>query len=294
MTESLPDLPAGQQEVHDELQTSKNETSNVNEETTDPTSDINKSEIKAMEVHHHPHVEKKNFKEYFLEFLMIFLAVTMGFIAENIREDITDHQKETELIQSLVKDLQDDSSTIEVQLKVSKERSLYSDSLIELIHEGNVLYKTADFYYYGRMTARWYSFSNNSRSIDEMKNGGLFRVIRNNEVAASIMAYYAFIPQIKNFEDRQVIVDNEYRKIAVQIFDPYIFNHMLNAADSIDRITGNPPLLKADKEILNDLAGWANYTIANRSAIDKSKQQLLDKGKELIALIRKEYHLKNE
>jgi hypothetical protein len=30
-----------------------------------------------MEVHHHPHVEKKNFKEYFLEFLMIFLAVTM-------------------------------------------------------------------------------------------------------------------------------------------------------------------------------------------------------------------------
>jgi len=31
-----------------------------------------------MEVHHHPHVEKKNFKEYFLEFVMIFLDVTMG------------------------------------------------------------------------------------------------------------------------------------------------------------------------------------------------------------------------
>ena len=29
-----------------------------------------------MEVHHHPKVEKKNFKEYFLEFIMIFLAVT--------------------------------------------------------------------------------------------------------------------------------------------------------------------------------------------------------------------------
>jgi hypothetical protein len=24
-----------------------------------------------MEVHHHPHLEKKNFKEYVLEFLMI-------------------------------------------------------------------------------------------------------------------------------------------------------------------------------------------------------------------------------
>jgi hypothetical protein len=37
-----------------------------------------------MEVHHHPHVEKKNFKEYFLEFLMIFLAVTLGFFDRNI------------------------------------------------------------------------------------------------------------------------------------------------------------------------------------------------------------------
>jgi hypothetical protein len=53
------------------------------------TSDINPSKIQNMEVHHHPHVEKKNFKDYFLEFVMIFLAVTLGFIAENIREDIT-------------------------------------------------------------------------------------------------------------------------------------------------------------------------------------------------------------
>jgi hypothetical protein len=37
-----------------------------------------------MEVHHHPHVEKKSFKEYLLEGLMIFVAVTMGFFAETI------------------------------------------------------------------------------------------------------------------------------------------------------------------------------------------------------------------
>jgi len=43
-----------------------------------------------MEVHHHPKVEKRRFKEYFLEFLMIFLAVTMGFIAENVREHYTE------------------------------------------------------------------------------------------------------------------------------------------------------------------------------------------------------------
>ena len=50
-----------------------------------------------MEVHHHPHVEKKNFKEYFLEFLMIFLAVTLGFFAENIREHLLIMRRENNI-----------------------------------------------------------------------------------------------------------------------------------------------------------------------------------------------------
>ncbi|MGN6246796.1 MAG: hypothetical protein ACTHNG_00485 [Ginsengibacter sp.] len=58
-----------------------------------------------MEVHHHPHVEKKNFKEYFLEFLMIFLAVTLGFFAENIRENIVKREKEKHYIENIIADL---------------------------------------------------------------------------------------------------------------------------------------------------------------------------------------------
>ena len=38
-----------------------------------------------MEVHHHPEVEKKGFKEYFFEGIMIFLAVMMGYLAESAR-----------------------------------------------------------------------------------------------------------------------------------------------------------------------------------------------------------------
>ena len=61
-----------------------------------------------MEVHHHPHVAKKNFKEYFLEFLMIFLAVTMGFIAENLREHFTERSNAREYAHLLVNDLNSD------------------------------------------------------------------------------------------------------------------------------------------------------------------------------------------
>ena len=64
-----------------------------------------------MEVHHHPKVEKKNFKEYFLEFLMIFLAVTLGFFAENIREKISDERQVRQYIESMLRDLKSDTET---------------------------------------------------------------------------------------------------------------------------------------------------------------------------------------
>ena len=74
------------------------------------TSSNNKKPITNMEVHHHPHVEKKNFKEYFLEFLMIFLAVTMGFFAENVREYISNKEKENKYIIGIVRDLKLDTA----------------------------------------------------------------------------------------------------------------------------------------------------------------------------------------
>src|SRR5882757_1726159 len=76
------------------------------------------SEIKAMEVHHHPHLEHKAkpWKEYLLEGFMIFVAVTMGFFAETIREGISDRSKGHEYIRSFVEDMQRDTTTLAVQI----------------------------------------------------------------------------------------------------------------------------------------------------------------------------------
>ncbi len=65
-----------------------------------------------MEVHHHPEVEKKGFKEYLLEGLMIFIAVMMGFFAESIREHITDGEHEKQSIESLVKAVASDTAQL--------------------------------------------------------------------------------------------------------------------------------------------------------------------------------------
>src|SRR3954462_6282708 len=93
-------------------------------ETTNSTSEISKSEIQNMEVHHHPHVEKKNFKEYFLEFLMIFLAVTLGFFAESFREHLSDSVKEKEYIVSMIEDAKTDTLNISNAIASNRLRAL--------------------------------------------------------------------------------------------------------------------------------------------------------------------------
>src|ERR1039457_4572276 len=89
------------------------ENSNVNEESL--TTNDN-PQIKNMEVHHHPHVEKKGFREYFLEFLMIFLAVSLGFFAESYRENLVENKKEKQFIETFIEDIKTEIADIKQSL----------------------------------------------------------------------------------------------------------------------------------------------------------------------------------
>src|ERR1700690_1323830 len=96
-------------------------------ETSQQDSSISASETNTldMEVHHHPNVEKKNFKEYFLEFLMIFLAVTMGFFAESLREDISEKKMMHGYMAQMVENMKFDTTRFSNALQYNKKVSLY-------------------------------------------------------------------------------------------------------------------------------------------------------------------------
>jgi len=118
-------------------------------------SDLNKSEIEhpqseikelptansklqtgnTMEVHHHPEVEKKSFKEYILEGLMIFLAVTMGFFAESLRENITNSEHVKQLSVQLMQDLKTDTLSLQGEMGYESVLVKRNDSLFFLLQQ---------------------------------------------------------------------------------------------------------------------------------------------------------------
>src|ERR1700757_4064958 len=118
-----------------------------------------------MEVHHHPHVEKKNFKEYFLEFLMIFLAVTMGFFAESLREHVSDNSKEHEYISALQKDLATDTVNLSTWIQAFNSRINEYDTVINMLRHPENIRDGAKLYYMSRITTRGTVFEDNNNTM---------------------------------------------------------------------------------------------------------------------------------
>lgn len=263
--------------------------------TEEPETVNPQSEIKSMEAYHHPHVEKKSFKEYLLEGLMIFLAVNMGFFAENIREIIADNEKEKVFIESFVEDLEADQKYFKELDFYFTERLQQLDSLIILLNTKERITNTNDFYYYGRLATRYTPIILHNGTIDEVKSSSGLRLIRKKGLPKKIVEYYNQISIIKEYEVRLLSIDADYRRIFIDIVDP----SALESNDSkifgrVNKHTDNPPLRNYSKDVLAKLFGTAQYMRTLRSVIAGSEDNLKKDGQQLLALIQKEYHLKKE
>ncbi len=153
-----------------------------------------------MEVHHHPdlHHRRKRFKEYFLEFLMIFLAVTLGFLAENLREHITNNSKEKEYIRAFIRNVQDDTARLKHVIYFDSVQVDGIDRFLRLSHadlkpDSN----RRDFYMlaYGTFYNSSAFYSNNA-TLQQLKSTGDYRLIVKDHVADSLSNYDADIQNI--------------------------------------------------------------------------------------------------
>lgn len=151
-----------------------------------------------MEVHHHPKVEKKNFKEYFLEFIMIFLAVTLGFFAESFREHLVNKEKENHYIQSLISDLRADTLGLHYDLMYERLQYKMLDSALKIPIEklGDMNVQDTFFHYVFLYYSLPAEFRQQENAIMQLRAGG-FNIISNSSVIDSINYTYIWLDMLK-------------------------------------------------------------------------------------------------
>lgn len=281
---------------------SDNPTTNQSEKFSDesvPTIDregiSSNQETENMEVHHHAHHSsaphhRKNWKSYFWEFLMLFLAVFCGFLAEYKLEHVIEHQREKQYVQSLIEDLKNDQVVLSRHITTVQNSALMLDTLVNILNNPvDISKRTGDLYYLVRLAPRLKPLSTNTRTFEQLKNSGNFRLIRNLETSNKIMAYYEKLPLIHLLENINETEFTEYKKVAAKIFNPAVFIKMEGKNDEIMRSFDNPSLRSTDTELLQELSVFAVYLHGTRKGIVGSAEDFKNSGDKLLKYLQEEY-----
>ena len=174
-----------------------------------------------MEVHHHSHTERKKWTHYFWEFLMLFLAVFCGFLAENQREHMVEHQREKELANALYSELLDDSIAVSTKMSRRLEKEKDMDYLTSYFKDSSLTKLPKEVYTTFTISLfliNTYSFEPKDGILSQLRNSGSLR-------------YFKSIPLQKllgdisvNINDIRTRNEQEYQFFANPI-KPYMLKH---------------------------------------------------------------------
>jgi len=244
-----------------------------------------------MEVHQHTHTPRKKWTHYFWEFLMLFLAVFCGFLAEYKLEHIIEHNREKQFITTLIEDLKSDTAQLRQVTAYKMRREKMVDSLIMYLSSPDREKHGSDIYYYARNLTRPQYFFPNDRTIQQLKNSGSLRLIRNLAISDSIMYYDQQVRYLLTLnEDERSIRDN-FREVIETVFDGKVFYSQIDSINfsNYNKPDGNPPLFLTDAISINKVVSGAQYLKSVTRGIRDRQERIKNAAEQLLLFLQKEY-----
>ena len=247
-----------------------------------------------MEVHAHTHTPRKKWTHYFWEFFMLFLAVFAGFLAENQREHYVEHKREVQFIRSYIEDLRTDIKTLSFQIPLFKEKITRIDTLVECLKHVSPGTGSNRAYLFFWNASWFYKFFPIDRTMQQLKNAGGMRLLRNKMAVDSILDYdreTKFIQihiETSLFRNVTDLQDMENKLYDFTLIPGWGLGKSRNSLSYPE----NARLLSYDPQLIN---GYINKLI--NSQRDYASQInylsiLKVKGERLILLLQERYHLK--
>lgn len=233
---------------------------------------------------------KKTWRDYLFEFSVPFLAVTAAFLLSNEKDAYYERKLEKQLIQSIVYDLESDIHLIDEQISFHMIKIGEMDTLLQLLKEPESAENISRMHHLGRMTSRSIQFNNNDKTIEQMKNAATFRVIQNQEAVSEIIDYYQKIKVIRLVEEREKDELENYKRIAVKIFDPFSHRNVVSG-NTIKEVRTNPEFISGDALDHHELAGYIQYLNTSRGRLISLKTDLKKSAEKLIQDLQKMYAL---
>ena len=248
-----------------------------------------------MEVHHHSHSARKKWTHYFWEFLMLFLAVFCGFLAEYQLEHVIEHQREKVYIRSMIEDLKKDTANFTTVIDNFQNNESRLEIVLRGFEEGRNKFSESwakEFVYTSKMG--FADFFYTDRTLQQLKNSGGLRLIRNSEASSGIIEYDAAIKDLNG----ELLVLSESQRQYMETVDRVWSLRKMFADQGVIKWQRNPvlPVSKnywttndpSDFEYLFNRASHYYYTYT------RLRPQLMEgkvKAASLIELLNTIYHI---
>jgi hypothetical protein len=243
-----------------------------------------------MEVHHHGHVhEQKKWKEYLFQFVMLFLAVFLGFLAEYKLEQVIERHREKEYIESLINDIKSDTAQIRFRSSDITNAKKGIDSLLFIAKDLEPIENARLFcYYYVNYVPMSNILVANDGTMQQLKNAGGLRLIRNKKAVDSILSYDSYSRSTAGQAER-------YKDNVIKALDAtdFIFDWSgFDGRDPKTLLTSNPtPLLHPTQEqmqyFINRLLKQKGTSVIYQRYLEDQFQR----ASRLLVLLQKEYKM---
>ena len=244
-----------------------------------------------MEVHSHTHTPRKKWTHYFWEFLMLFLAVFCGFLAEYKLEHVIEHQREEKYVKSLIEDLKTDTAKLRIYIDVRKEKRIMMDSLLMLLSNGTHKQFGNETYFFARHVFHGPPFVSTDGTIQQLKNAGNLRLIRNENIINSILAYDASVKELKEWDESDIRIRTTFREIGGTVFNADQLYKAMDSDFKFVRPTTNPQLITDNPIAINNIAFQIQYLSLSCLGNTQRGEGLKIKAEKLIELLKIQYHL---
>ena len=227
---------------------------------------------------------------------MLFLAVFCGFLAENFREHQVEQHREKVLMKSMMKDLQTDITNFSGIVRGITNMNSHIDTIELLLSNFSELNKNVREIYQQEVWINlYYKLIYTDRTIEQLKNSGNFRLIRNTSVSDAIIDYDGYV---RNYV---IEMQNEYvleksKKVGdfgTGIFKSSVFKNWMKEGfkNNIIQLPAEPYFLTTDTKQLDIYINLLNkYSVSNYWFIQNT-QLAIKKAQTLDSLIKKEYRI---
>lgn len=230
------------------------------------------------------HPMLSNIGNHLFDFFMLFLAVFCGFMADNWREQLSEHQREKTYVRSIFEDIKSD--TLESGKIIAKLNSMHTgiEQVLAALKTKEVLENSNDVYKLWTKNIGLYVFVSNDRTIQQLKNSGDLRLIRNKRVSDQIMEYDQSLKKYKTQSDMM------YNALINMTYYNQLFDFI-----NLNKLPEKPvPLTDLGKKTINQayasLFMWDRAMIGLISWLETVKKE----GKRSLERISSEYNLKPE